>query len=368
MPPKSGLNSPTGRFGNAIDGAPTPRGRRKGRATLATSSLGLSIEDIDSADKALVDVYYDPSNKELVFSRAPVSGGGGSAIYFGTVMGGNSTTTRTPTAEFTGTSLIALPAPFFTDAGELAPYSMPAVTDWDDYPEVMPGYTAYGGALPVLPDGLCYVRLERPYALLGSTWEAGYPPNIVNQVTSPPLAITARVSGSTLNKVVVHFDTELARNGSLGLFHLFDITDNRAVPLLSVTRDINRVTLSLTKNLDKTHAYMLSLDARAAYATMTGTPEHRGRANDPQELGVVFEFLSMSLVIALNRVGAQSFYAGDLVIMQNTGIEITDTDPASGVFTTRAVAEVLSNATNARSPHTHIMSEFGNDGGIGAIP
>lgn len=336
-------------------------GQRRSTKIPTSAQLGLRVVDIDTADKALVSVEYDNQNKELVFKRAPMSGGG-SALYFGTVMGGNSTTTRTPTAEFTGTSLIALPSPFFTDDGELAPYSMPSVTDWDDYPEAMPGYTAYGAALPVLPDGLCYVRLERPYTLLGKSWDAGYPPNIVNQITAPPSAITARIS-SALNKIVVHWDTELARVSSLGLFHLFDITDDRVISLSSVTKDENKTTINLSKSLDVTHAYDLVIDARAVYATQTGTPEHRGRANNPQELSVVFELLSASLVICLNRVGAQSFYAGDLVSLQNTGIEISD---AKGV--SRSVAEILSNATNARSPHTHIISEFGNDGGIGSLP
>lgn len=339
-------------------------GKRQGnRVPLNNSSLGIRIEDVDGATKALTNVFYDGQTKELTFERAPVGSGGGSALYFGTVMGGNSTTTRTPTADFTGTSLLALPAPFYTDEGELAPYALPKVVDWDDYPDVMPGYAAYGGPLPVLPDGLCYVRLERPYNLLGKSWDAGYPPNIVNQITAPPSAITARVSSSP-NKIVVHWDTELARAGSLGLFHLFDITDdNKVISLSSVTKDENTTTINLSKSLDVTHAYSIVMDARAVYATQTGTPEHRGRANSPQELSVVFELLSASMVICLNRVGAQSFYAGDLVSIQHTGIEIGDTKGVS-----RSVAEILSNATNARSPHTHILSEFGNDGGIGALP
>jgi len=355
-------NNKQGRFGNARDGAVTPRERREAKARIA-NGFGLRMEDVEDAEYALVDALYDDFNRELIFRRVKGGvGGGGSALYFGTVMGGNSTTTRTPTAEFTGSSLIALPAPFYTDTGELAPYTMPSITDWSDYPQVMPGYIAYGSALPVLPDGLCYVRLERPYTLLGKSWDAGYPPNIVNQITAPPKAITARIS-SGLNKIIVHWDTELARVSSLGLFHLFDITEDRVVALSSVTKDENKTTINLSKTLDATHAYTLTIDARAVFATQVGTPEHRGRANDPQELSAVFELLSASLVICLNRVGAQSFYAGDLVSIQNTGLEITD---SKGV--TRAIAEILSNATNARSPHTHIISDFGNDGGIGSLP
>ena len=167
---------------------------------------------------------------------------------------------------------------------------------------------------------------------------------------------------------MVYFDTELARVSSSGLFHLYDETEGRVVSLSSAVKDVNKVTLNMSRALNKDHAYTLTIDARAVYATQTGTPEHRGRANEAAVMAVTFEFLSFSLVIAINRIGAQSFYAGDLVCMQDTGLEITDSNPASGVFTTRRVAEVMSNASNARSPHTHVISEFSNDGGLGALP
>jgi hypothetical protein len=336
----------------------------------------LSVGDSVVIGKPLT-IYDAPENsseKPTALSVYDVMVGGGSSasspICIGTVMGGNSTSVRIPQAEPVGTSVLALPTPFFDSEGVLAPHALPDVADWANYPEVMEDYTAYGKALPVLPDGLCYIRLERPYSLLGKSWDSAYPPNPGNQTTAPPGLVTARVGQSSRNVVDVYFDTELEGPvGIIGLFHLLDKTSGSNVALQTATlTGSNKVSLAMASALDLTHSYTLSISAKAVRATQVGPPEHSRRYNNAAETSVVFEFMSNSLLIAINRVGSQTFYAGDLVIMQDSGLTITDSNPASGVATTRSVAEVLSNASNARSPHTHVIADFGNDGGMGSLP
>ena len=357
-----------GQYGNARDGAITPRrflGLGLG-SNKFTSDLGLHVVvNEEPAELAVTDVAYNRSNREFTITKAPVSGGGGSALYFGTVMGGNSTTVREPTKNPTGASSIALPVPYFNADGALSPFNMPDVADWADYPDNMEDYAAYGSALPVLPDGLCYVRLERPYTLLGKSWAAGYPIDITLQYTDKPLAVVAAVNGSDLSKVLVYFDTAPATFGGKSYFKVRNIATGALVPVSSASINSNVVTLNLQQELDSASSYSVSVLARAV-RNGAGVSGYAYRYNDSALLDAAFDFLSGSLVICINRVASQTFYAGDLVSLQNTGLTITDSAPA-GAPLTKAVAEILSNATNARSPHTHIVSEFGADGGMGSM-
>lgn len=296
------------------------------------------------------------------FVHCPSSGGGGAALYYGTVMGGNSTTVRTPQAEAVGSSVLALPTPFFTATGALAPVVLPAVDDWADYPDLMADYLFYGAPLPVLPDGLCYVRLERPYTLLGKSWDIGYPPTVEQQNVAPPIATTVRVDPEDLTTLVVYFDTGLLTE-TRSKFTLTDTTAEVTVSLLTATiENESTVVLTVEDALDMSHVYTLFLAEGAVKADNNGTPEHNDKPNEATTLTVAFEALSMSLVIAINRVGMQTMFAGDLVVMQSTGVSITD-----GQGVSKEVAEVLSIATSMRTPHTHVISEFGADGGLGGI-
>jgi hypothetical protein len=297
------------------------------------------------------------------FVYCPGAGGGGAALYYGTIMGGNSTTVRTPQAEPVGTSVMALPTPFFTAEGELAPIVLPTVVNWEDYPDLMEDYLFYGAPLPVLPDGLCYVRLERPYTLLGKSWDINYPPTVEQQNAAPPTPELVRVRPEALTDITVYCDTGLSTE-TKSKFTLTDTTDEVEISILTATiEDEHKVVLTVEDDLDMTHVYTLFLEEGAVKADNTGTPEHNGKPNEAIVLPVVFQALSLSLVIAVNRVGMQTMFAGDLVVMQSTGLTLTDEQGVS-----KEIAEVLSIATSMRTPHTHVISDFGADGGIGGVP
>lgn len=165
------------------------------------SSPGVSstVDCSDIAERGTKCIAIRDRGRWFVFCpKGDGSGGGGTAMAVGVVLGGNvflktlpedtpelqdpvyRTTYPSPddTVNEYGSLDTDFPSrrPFAYTLPTVGPdgnaLSAPIVNDWRKYD--LPEGFALGDKLPRLPDGLCYVQVERPFTLAGGeTWESG---------------------------------------------------------------------------------------------------------------------------------------------------------------------------------------------------
>jgi len=319
-----------------------------------------------------ITVFDSPSDQGerktqiSVYDIIPSGGGGGGVdLLSGVVLGGNSESVRTPTSTLTPTSNVSYPVPLYSSDGSITADSLPIVEDWASYPDVIPGYLDVDDPLPVLPDGLCFVQLERPYSALNKAWDAAYEPNIVLQASSPPTAVKALFKEDTAT-IKVYFDSSLGKVGT-GLVSIVNTTDNNLLVVTSKSISANVLSIQVKDSLDVTKSYSVTVGNGAVYTPAStvpvfpvGTPILRNASNTPATLGAIPQLLSGSVAVALNRAGTQEYKAGDRVTLANNGLSIPDTEPESGGVTSRQVLEVLSIiSTGPAKTHIYVV-EGGN--------
>lgn len=302
-----------------------------------------------------------------VYDAVPVGGGGGGVnITIGTVVGGN-TLGVAPSEDaeelvYAEYKPHAFPTPFTNDDDELQ--LLPAVEDWnavaleDDY--------VIGDSLPLMPDGLCYVRLERPYSMLGSSWDA----NVEIAFTTlgvpetPANPIAARTKIEDFSTVFVFWDRqgELSPLTSPALYQLtltpnvgYVAEDLEPVTIESITYDAAKSASQLTLNraLDSVKETLSINVAFGAHWTNDSPP----LASNAGSADVIFAGDKFTMVLAVNRVGMQQFIQGDFVFLGDT-VAITDEE---GV--TKTAVEILSAAGTRMQKHSHNNSLGGPSGG-----
>lgn len=339
-------------------------------------------------------------------------GGGGTDIYIGQILGGNASPLLPPSkltgikgkenytvpstanktepdelgfvdADYPTNRPYAYPLPTLNKNNRLV--ESPRVNRWDRY--TLPDTYKFGDSLPRLPDGLCYVRLVRPYTWSGKRWDACY--------TQPPeqngaeiiFPSKARWDGTTL---VIWWSSSSSRwiltNGmakGLGLpvvpaniqYALEGLQDSTGKPVVVVTAAYasGKTTLVLsgvpttsligqTLVVDDAILVTESLDE----LSVGGTLVIEGTAD------------AATVVIACNRDGIQGFVQGDYVIMKDDSLTITDHANLAGISgsddaypqpsgetslptTSVAVLSIVSGTAGTLPVHTHTN----NGGGLG---
>jgi hypothetical protein len=243
-----------------------------------------------------------------------------------------------------------------------AEQSQPIVNDWRRYD--LDKNFKLGGKLPRLPDGLCYVRVERPYTIGSSAWDS----NVDRAPARPTVGDQAPVKGVILGSGNLkvwfkHAAAEgLPENG--GSWKLSDAIEDINVPMdLTKVQELNSYfTLSsggaqLTLEGDPVGVYKLSFDAEgyltAELIRITEMGTQPLNAEDAEGLGafdlsikagvlasyngseelaasVAGDVLSSPLqdraviITCLNDSGRQGFYAGDIVLVDKTAIRFPD--------------------------------------------
>lgn len=357
-----------GRYGNAVKGAITPGNRQRAQQTVV-ERFGIRYEDADQADKALVDVQYDSFNRQLVFTRAPVSGGSSSSgLLLGSILGGNVLPVTVNESD-ASKNLYPDQRPFsfsmpltksVTQNGRKADVLMtlPDVDDWLKYD--LPSDFEFGDVLPRLPDGLCYVKLERPSTLGGAAWDAnldfaaelstkGIP--VVNKAYYDPrgsksiIYLRWNVTSPRVETSKVYYAIGSSGIETYGTMQITSVSHDykTMVTTLRVSRDIQDdevVHVAVASNVCR------SYDKPPLF-------------NELQEITVAPLSDSGTILVCVNRNGQQTFTAGDLVMLSPVTDIIADED---GV--TRVVGDVLGPVgTLLNMPHSHTYVGAGNAGG-----
>lgn len=281
--------------------------------------------------------------------------GGGTQTIIGVVLGGNSGTVRiTPTSTGSAiaastSSILAYPVPFTNSAGALTPLQVPVPIDWAQY--VLPSTWVTGNALPVLPDGLCYVKLERPYSAYGAAWDAALPPNTSVISVGPPTAAGAYILGTSTTTIAIYFNRNIqlvdpvTSNPSVQ-----DISTNTTIEVSSTNISNNVLSLNVTA-LDNSHNYRVTIPGGLLQTVETG--DAPPSLNVGIVLPVTFKNAAGAVLVCANRKSYQMFQAGDLVNLALEGATILD---SKGVL--KQVAEIIGPATNQKQPHYHAYGRF----------
>jgi hypothetical protein len=344
--------SKNGRHGNARDGALTPQQTIPAKMPeAAKASLGIVVNDIDgTANSALTNVSM--SNDIITFDRQPVIGGGGSKMLLGTVLGGNSPDTSLVLGTLTRNGVTALPVPLYTgDLVQLVPTV--EVDDWSKY-DVPETYKA-GDPLPLLPRGLCYIQLERLSNFGQSSWASAYHTLITPVDEGPVILAAAEVDAKSKAVITLIFNRDISSFNSVPrAISVFDKTSNYYPPVswVSIGGD-NSVSVFLKDDtVDLDHEYQISFGA-GIFEAYGQRPHATNPAVD--KFAVTFKGAKYAVCIGINRMALQTYFAGDLVLMEDTGFAIGDKATPS---TIKSVVDIVSNATSVRAPHSHAFARF----------
>lgn len=289
------------------------------------------------------------------------SGGGGVTTIIGTVLGGNSSTTRKAPVKAEDkvdpdvTSVLAYPVPYVNSSGTTSPTDVPVPNDWSKY--VLPITWTVGNALPILPDGLCYVKLERPYTAYGASWDAVLPPSIIVATTGAPVPVSAITLGTALTTITIYMNRNISLvtpSTSRPTIVNLSVSTGAEVTPSGITVTANTIVLTVPA-LDIKYDYTISVPAGYVW---TVEPLVNGEPVPPVQnsgfsLPITFKYPGAAVLICANRKGYQLFQAGDLVNLSLEGATIVDSLSAGQI-----VAEVLSPATNLKQPHIHGYGRF----------
>lgn len=372
-----------GRYGNGRDGAVTPGARVKARKPAKGGDNDLSLINTESPEPATVavtDLTYDHARRELTVVKSPVLSGGG-AVVLGTVLGGNAPPLNYDANADRDNTDVRLDEQGYPLVGTVYPDSrplsipvptiyngrlreLPRVKDWARYILNPKTYTM-GSILPRCPDGLCYVRLERPFALGGSSWASSYDEYVFTESTQEvPQLTAARTARKDFKTLYVYFDKDCILRTTRPLYKII------ATPLVGSVRrpsiavsavtvidsDRQALKITLSRALDPLLETVAITIPASTVLTVTRPP----KANIATTLTVEFSADAYSVIMAVNRNASQGFAFTDLVQLSSTPLKITDETAAA---VTVDCYEITTPAGPNVPPHSHQTSGGGPRGG-----
>lgn len=349
------------------------------------SSPGVSstVDCGDIAEKGTKCLAIRDRGRWFVFCpKGSGDGGGGAAIAVGFVLGGNVQLNSLPPADdielkdpvyrhtfpspddteneygFLDTDYPAR-RPFAFTLPELdltgAALERPIVNDWRKY-DLPSGYSL-GDALPRLPDGLCYVRVERPFSLKGGeTWEAGDTGPPPRPSVGAQEYVKAVLDNTSIN-IWMRYPVDEGRpvgappGATWRLMSPAPSTPDEVRTLLPITSDGNPVPIGtwvlgaggvsldpdgflevrLYKFKEGSAPTPASAGEIASLSTFTITPAsgivvstYQDTPVESASLAVVTGDIREGVVVALNDVSRQGFRAGDLVLLIDSPIDYED--------------------------------------------
>lgn len=298
----------------------------------------------------------NPKSVRLYDLVAVGGGGGSSSTLLVTVLGGNPLAPAAIGDPVTGT--VALPVPLTDDNGEPTASVLPTVADWTAL-EIPTDYRI-GDPIPAMPDGLCLVKLERPYSFGAKSWDAAISPSVEVVTTGPVEFVSASVDiQADAGVVKVYFNRNLSNIVYAGLVLVKDTTNNTTIDVSNVIVSENVASIYLTADIDPSHTYTLTI-SKSKFITPIedGLPQQLS----PLVQSEAIRFLGDAFIVtyAVNRRAYQSFYAGDLVTASDEGTVLVDDNGLSV-----PVLDIVSNASNVRSPHTHANPRYDGTGSGG---
>jgi hypothetical protein len=352
-------------------------------------------EGLSVGSKVLVvrtDFVHDSGDQSFLTSVQRVSlvlaagggGGGGQTAMLASVLGGNvSPTTFNASADPNNTNanmdeqgylLTAYPSvrPFSFPLPMLLRESLvtrPRVKDWSRF-DLSDDYRI-GDQLPRLPDGLCYLRLERPSQVGGFSWDSFVEESAAPARAdgTPPSPVDARLSLDR-SKIYVYFDREGQRSRITGLSSTYTITirdANGALLLARPGRNVSwisqaalneskqRVELTLVRALPpNTVSSIVILVANQALLSKDVPP----KASVSGTLSVLLTGDRFTVVYGMNRNGLQGYGLGDYVSFDSRAVSLSDELGES-----RLVYDILTSVNPPQSPHSHLDFGGGPTGG-----
>ena len=353
----------------------------------------------------------------------PLGGGGTSSpLLIGTVVGGNASSILPPgkitgikgkenysvpstesatepdelgfvDTDYPANRSYAFPLPTLNKNNQLK--VLPRVNRWDRY--ALPSTYKMGDKLPRLPDGLCYVRLVRPYSWNGKRWDANY-----DQVPeSDNLLMYPRAVRLKDNVLKVYYpDIEgFVKQGTFLQDPLRNVPPGSAFIINSTLKDAQGnklvvtnysdlvngvVTLTLSFNPDPIDTLIgLTVVIAESVFMKKGVPATENtEAIDPVASGgntlpIEGSGDANTIVLAMNREGLQGFKQGDYVIMRDDSLLIADhvqlagtagtstgypTGPTTGSVS-KPVLTIIGSVSGGLPLHTHTNNGGGIAGG-----
>lgn len=244
---------------------------------------------------------------------------------------------------------------------------LPRVKDWTRFD--LPLTYKIGDALPRLPDGLCYLLLERPTVLAGSSWLSRYdiPLRVAASTIAAPFILAARtVSGDVMQaKVKWSRPIALPSSPTQDLYHL-TFTPYSGSPVVltvtAVTLDSSGWITTITYEDPSTSTDIdpllgtLALTVSAGAVLSTATPAVGN--NTVTDTPVAYTYEKFSVAVGMNRQATQAFAFGDLVIVSPAVVALADELGVS-----RNVIDIITVANAAGYPHEHLTDGGGPLGG-----
>lgn len=283
-------------------------------------------------------------------------GGGGSSSILVSVLGGNRINSDVAVGE-DSTGTVSFPVPVTDEAGQPTAQILPEVEDWTKL--LIPNDYVIGDPLKVMPDGLCVARLERPYSFDGRSWDASIAPFVVIESEGPVLFAEAVADLEVDDREIkVYFNRRLHTVYTAALATVKNTADNTVNPVLSLQIDQNIVTFKVRDELSELGSYEITIQ-EGKFRTLTSEkPIRLSPLVSSQPVRLLGD--AFSVVYAINRKSYQMFYPGDLITAVDEGTVITDSKGLSV-----KVLDLISNASNVRSPHTHSNPRYDGSGSAG---
>jgi hypothetical protein len=272
---------------------------------------------------------------------------------------------------------------------------LPRVNRWDRYE--LPSTYKMGDKLPRLPDGLCYVRLVRPYSWNGKRWDANY-----DQVPeSDSLLMYPRAVRLKDNVLKVYYPSipgfvklgtflqDPSRNTPPGAAFVINSTLKDAQGSRLVVTNYSDlvngvVTLTLSFAPDPMDLLIgLSMEIAGSIFIKPGVEATENtEAIEAVASGAATLFIEGSgdantIVLAMNRDGLQGFKQGDYVIMRDDNLDIQDhvqlagtagttsgypAGPTTGMVS-KSVLTIIGSVSGGLPLHTHTNNGGGIAGG-----
>ncbi len=293
----------------------------------------------------------------------------GSSIIVGKIVGGSANVLTTTTSEETETNVYpgskpqAFPASLFNEDAELV--TIPSIENWDN--AELPSEYATGDPLPdglADSNGICYVKLERPFSYQGKSWAA----NILSgfEYTGEDDGkphFTRAISNETFTSVLVYFDVDISPIDDLGNYSFsFSVTRNGQAyseifsENVSIDTDQpNAFNITLSEALNpETDVATISFDGVTVLTSTEGPI-----LNDSVSSTITFFGEKNTIIYAANFISVQSFVEGDLVLIDTSRTYVIADEQEGSDQVTKTVPAIIGPVNTAR---IHDHSSFARDG------
>lgn len=359
--------------------------RHKSRVPGSSADLGIIIREEDAtADAALTDVRFDRQTGDFTFTRAPIAGGGSSSFALASIVGGNvPPNAYDPAADplndddtldeqgYVYDTAYPVSRPLCMSTPLLAEdrvRTLPRVKKWSKFG--LPTTYTFGDPLPRMPDGICYLRLERPYTITynGSTssWDAYLNGGVITSpVGNAPVVVDARSDKDDRKLVRIYFDRPVnLRSTADRSAYTFVSSAANAQPMsaasLHYSEDLQAVEVTLNREIDPL-VESITVTVRERTVLSTTQPPY---ANVTTSLPVVIVADYYTLVVGLNRNSTQGYNHGDLVVISTTPLLLQDESEAAVRV---PVFDILHAAGPSVPLHSHAVPAGGAYGGGSAM-